>query len=109
MQKETSNKDYTNFFPRQLMVTTKYPSSLEQLLFLFFNNELQENPNIIDKAIAWEKDEKLKAATAASAAAAAIAATAAAAVVAITQEDDENQSYGTPWLWRRWNVARDYY
>jgi len=67
------------------------PSSLEQLLFLFFNKELWENPNIIDKAIAWEKDEKLKAAAAASAAAAAIAATAtAAAVVATTQEDDEN-------------------
>ena len=66
------------------------PSSLEQLLFLFFNKELWENPNIIDKAIAWKKDEKLKAAAAASAAAAAIAATAAAAVVAITQEDDEN-------------------
>lgn len=68
------------------------PSSLEQLLFLFFNKELWENPNIIDKAIAWEKDEKLKVAAAASAAAAAVAATAAAAVAAMAEGVDENEN-----------------
>ena len=64
------------------------PTSLEELLFLYFNKDLWENASIIDKAIAWEKDERLKAAAATATAAAAAAATAAAAVQAVIQEQD---------------------
>jgi hypothetical protein len=64
------------------------PTSLEELLFLYFNKDLWENASIIDKAVAWEKDERLKAAAATAAAAAAVAATAAAAVQAVIQEEE---------------------
>ena len=65
------------------------PTSLEELLFLYFNKDLWENASIIDKAVAWEKDERLKAAAATAAAAAAVAATAAAAAVqAVIQEEE---------------------
>ena len=47
------------------------PTSLEQQPFLYFNQDLWENPSIIDKALAWEKDEKMRAASAAAAAEAA--------------------------------------
>jgi hypothetical protein len=65
------------------------PTSLEQLLFLYFNKDLWENASIIDKAIAWEKDERLKVAAATATAAAAVAATAAAAVQAVIQGEQE--------------------
>ena len=48
------------------------PKSLEELLFLYFNQELWANDaSVIDKAIAWNKREKAEAVTAATAAAAA--------------------------------------
>jgi hypothetical protein len=73
------------------------PKSLEELLFLYFNQELWANDaSIIDKAIAWDKREKAKAkaataatatATAAAAAANAAAANAAAAAAAAAAAD----------------------
>jgi len=58
------------------------PKSLEELLFLYFNQELWANDtSIIDKAIAWDKWEKAKAKAATAATAAATAAAAADTVV----------------------------
>ena len=51
------------------------PKNLEELLFLYVNQELQSNDaSVIDEAIAWNKRGKAKAVTAANATAAAAAA-----------------------------------
>jgi hypothetical protein len=51
------------------------PNSLELLLFLHFNKDLWDNSSVINRALAWDGKEKLKAgfATAAAATAATVA------------------------------------
>lgn len=71
------------------------PTSLEQLLFLFFKKDLWKNQNIVDVALTWEKEESLKVAEAASAAAIAVVAAATAAVFAVAQEHDEDSNQCT--------------